>query len=145
MEQASGDSTQFANLLSGACAACPLARDAPQEIAIKIENPKVVLREQVVILRSGKGASEKRLSEGRGMEAALTSKSKVDVGLPTRALELTKAMVELENTPCICITLIADIDVINYDSQMDGSSDRVERAVNNPYAHNKGSRLMFKR
>ena len=53
-----------------------------QEIAIKIENPKVVaLREQVIILRSGKGALEKRLSEGRDMEAALTSKAKADVGL----------------------------------------------------------------
>ena len=92
VEQASGDSAKFAKALYCAFAACPMALDGSQEIAIKIENPKVVaLREQLVILRSGNGALEKRLSEGREMEAVLSlaSKSKVDVGLHTRRSTLS--------------------------------------------------------
>ena len=79
VEHAFGDSTKFATALSSASTAC---LDAPEEITIKIENPNVeTLREQSVILRLGKGALEKRLSERRDMEVALTSRSKTDVGL----------------------------------------------------------------
>ena len=81
VEQASGDSAKFAKALHCAFAACPMALDGSQDIAIKIENPQVVaLREQLVILRSGNGALEKRLS---------ASKSEADVGLHTRRSTLS--------------------------------------------------------
>ena len=63
----------------------------------------------------------------------------------TRALELTEAMVELEKQIVHMRTSIADIDLINDDSQMGNISDGVERDVNIADAHNTGSRLMFTR
>ena len=102
----------------------------------------VALREQVAILRSGKFAVEKCSR----CETCSHFQVKSGCGFAhTRALQLTEAMVELEKQIVQMRTSIADIDLINNDSQMGDISDGVERDVNIADAHNTGSRLMFER
>ena len=65
------------------------------------------------------------------LEKCFTSKSKKDVDLHTRVRELSKAMDEMEKQIVNMRTFVADIDLLNNDSQTNDLSDRVERAANN--------------
>ena len=90
-----------------------LQSEPSPSVSIKIECPiTATVKKYLVTLRTGKSALERKLNEGRDLEAALTIKCGKDAALTSKLAEVTMAMSRLDQFLAELRAILAEVKLV---------------------------------
>ena len=123
-----------------------LQSEPSPSVSIKIECPiTATVKEDLVTLRTGKSALERKLTEGRDLEAALTIKCGKDAALTSKLAEVTMAMSRLDQLLAELRAILAEGEACDEGVDVTAYSEKLKRHVELVDAHNDGVKMMYKR